>query len=403
MNKRSRNNNKDDGNKNNNKKKRKITITPPEKKNENNDLDKFYTLLFHSISGSNENYEKECKKLNYESDGYSDDEENDLILGKDNITLDDLISWGYIYHRERKKYSNGINLKTLWRIQRTLLKLKEMVGMETVKKNIVEQIVYYLQHLEIDNNDMLHTIIEGPPGVGKTELGKILGELYVRMGILKNENVNIDDPDFNIDSIFKIVKRSDLIGKYLGHTAAKTQEVIDSCKGGVMFIDEAYSLGNEEKRDTFSKECIDTINRNLSELKSNFLCIIAGYPGDMDKCFFAYNAGLKRRFPFKYTVEKYTASELREIFKIKVHKLGWYITDESLPIDFFNKNLYAFPHFGGDIETLLLNCKLQHGIRVFGKSRNEKRVLVYDDIKNGFNKYLLNKQILDNKTNNLYV
>ena len=65
--------------------------------------------------------------------------------------------------------------------------------------------------------------------------------------------------------IFRVVKRADLIGKYLGHTAQKTQKVIDSCRGGVMFIDEAYSLGNSEGRDIYSKECLDTLNQNLTE------------------------------------------------------------------------------------------------------------------------------------------
>ena len=106
------------------------------------------------------------------------------------------------------------------------------------------------------------------------------------MGVIKGNKRNIYGEN---KYEFKIVKRSDLIGKYLGHTAAKTQKVIDSCKGGVLFIDEAYSLGNPEGRDSFSKECIDTINQNLTENKANLLCIIAGYKDALDKCFFAYN------------------------------------------------------------------------------------------------------------------
>jgi SpoVK/Ycf46/Vps4 family AAA+-type ATPase len=294
-----------------------------------------------------------------------------------------------MYHSKKRKRCNNINLKTLWRIQAPLKKLQELVGLKTVKENMVKQIIYFLQHLENGQDDMLHTIIEGPPGVGKTELGKILGELYVKMGILQNPDINIDDPQFDINKIFKVVKRSDLIGKYLGHTAVKTQEVIDSCKGGVMFIDEAYSLGNTEQKDIFSKECIDTINRNLSEQKANFLCIIAGYPGDMEKCFFAYNDGLKRRFPFKYTIKEYTPDELRDIFKLKVLKLDWSYKDEnSILLDFFKENIKAFPHFGGDIETLLLNCKIQHGMRVFSKKANEKKILTFEDVKNGFTAYI---------------
>src|SRR5438093_1618571 len=81
---------------------------------------------------------------------------------------------------------------------------------------------------------------------------------------------------------FKLVKRTDLVGEYLGHTAHKTQRVIDDADGGVLFIDEAYSLGADDKRDSFSKECIDTLNQNLSENRSKFICIIAGYPDELE-------------------------------------------------------------------------------------------------------------------------
>ena len=128
--------------------------------------------------------------------------------------------------------------------------------------------------------------------------------------------------------IFRIVKRADLIGKYLGHTAAKTQEVIDSCKGGVLFIDEAYSLGNAEGRDSFSKECIDTLNQNLSENKNNLLCIIAGYKESLEKCFFSYNEGLNRRFSFRYNIEPYSAEQLRDIFLCKLREIKWDIKSE---------------------------------------------------------------------------
>ena len=200
--------------------------------------------------------------------------------------------------------------------------------MNKVKEDMVNQIVFFLQGFNksdkcnecIDcslgrecqqelNNDMLHTVITGPPGVGKTELGKILGQVYKEMGVLKKGTL-------------KVVKRSDLIGKYLGHTAAKTQDVIDECSGGVMFIDEAYSLGNKEGRDSFSKECLDTLNQNLTE-RRDFLCIIAGYEESLDNCFFNYNEGLKRRFSFRYNITGYSAVELKQIFELKVKKESW--------------------------------------------------------------------------------
>ena len=107
---------------------------------------------------------------------------------------------------------------------------------------------------------------------------------------------------------------------FIPNTAAKTQKVINSANGGVLFIDEVYSLGNSEKRDSFAKECIDTINQNLTENKGKFLCIVAGYKEDIDSCFFSYNQGLERRFPIKYQLDGYDAIELYDIFKYKLNK-----------------------------------------------------------------------------------
>ena len=135
--------------------------------------------------------------------------------------------------------------------------------MKDIKQNIINLFFFYLQNLYKDgsNNQMLHTIIEGKPGSGKTEVAKILAKIYFNLGIIKT-------------SKFVIARRSDLIGKYLGHTAANTQEIFDKAENGVIFIDEAYSLGNKQGTDSFSKECIDTINQNLTEKKGKVIVII---------------------------------------------------------------------------------------------------------------------------------
>src|SRR5206468_3477702 len=99
-----------------------------------------------------------------------------------------------------KKYS--INLEILYKLIKPLTKLKSMIGLSSVKNAIVDMIMYYLQNFENKNNNMLHTVIEGPPGVGKTELGKILAEIYADLGITKSNK-------------FRLVKRSDLVGEYL--------------------------------------------------------------------------------------------------------------------------------------------------------------------------------------------
>ena len=197
------------------------------------------------------------------------------------------------------------------------------------------------------------------------------------MGILKNNK-------------FIVAKRADLIGKYLGHTAVQTQKVIDSASGGVLFIDEAYSLGNSEGRDMFSKECIDTINQNLTEKKSKFLCIIAGYKDALQSCFFAYNEGLSRRFSIRYDIEGYDGFELQEIFKKIVVSHNWKL-DENIDINLFEDNKEYFPYYGGDMETLFFNTKVVHAKRVFCLDESQKKIINNDDIKNALDIFLKNK------------
>jgi len=184
-----------------------------------------------------------------------------------------------------------------------------------------------------------------------------------------------------------IAKRSDLIAKYLGQTAAKTQDFIDKCKGGVMFIDEAYSLGEKETRDSFSKECLDTLNQNLSE-RIDFLCIIAGYEDALDTCFFAFNEGLKRRFSFKYVITGYSYDELAQIFLRKISNADWeYIGTENELNDFFKKNIDQFPRFGGDMETLFLKTKIAHAKRIFFKDADTRKKITIEDIINGYKNF----------------
>lgn len=285
-----------------------------------------------------------------------------------------------VYTLNNKKYY--INLETLAKLVKPLTKLQSMIGLDKVKSAIVDMILYYLQQFEKKNNNMLHTMIEGPPGVGKTQLGKILAEIYAGLGVIPS-------------SKFKLVKRSDLVGEYLGHTAPKVQKLIDEADGGILFIDEAYALGNKDKKDSFSKEAIDTINQNLSEKKRKFICIIAGYPDELEECFFSYNPGLKRRFPFKFNIEGYKPEELKHIFVKKVNDLKWNICKDVDPkelTELFAKNKDKFPYYGGDIENYLLNCKMVHAKRVFGKHPKNKRKLNKIDLEIGLERFVANKK-----------
>ena len=264
----------------------------------------------------------------------------------------------------------SIDIAQLIKIKEPLVELNNMIGMACVKNSILDQIIFYIQNLHHNGGmDYKHTVIYGPPGSGKTEVAKILGKIFSKLGILKNES-------------FKKVTRADLIAGYLGQTALKTRGVINESLDGVLFIDEAYALGNTEKRDSFAKECIDTICEALSDHKENLMVIVAGYKEELDTCFFSYNQGLKSRFPWVFETEKYRPIDLKNIFIKKINDINWKLEDD-LNLSTFEKNKDLFKFYGRDMEILLLKTKIAHSRRIFGKSEDLKTFINNSDLENG--------------------
>jgi SpoVK/Ycf46/Vps4 family AAA+-type ATPase len=278
----------------------------------------------------------------------------------------------------------NINMKALHDIKEPLEELNNMIGMKDLKTNIVDQILYFIQELHKSNlssGDFMHTVIYGPPGTGKTEIAKIMGKIYCKIGILKK-------------GTFKKVTRSDLIAGYLGQTALKTRDVIKEALGGVLFIDEAYALGNPEKRDSFSKECIDTLCEALSDNKDELMVIIAGYEKELKDCFFNFNQGLDSRFTWRFKTDDYTAEDLYKIFLKKVKDIGWEIDlDSKINVEWFKKNKDYFRFYGRDIETILAKTKIAHSRRVFCKPDNEKKKINLKDLDKGLEIYLKNDDV----------
>jgi SpoVK/Ycf46/Vps4 family AAA+-type ATPase len=290
-----------------------------------------------------------------------------------------------------KDVEYNIDIQSLHKIKEPLIDLNSMIGMQNVKENIVDQILFYIQNLHkpCDNqetnkkqavyNDFMHTVIYGPPGTGKTEIAKIIGSIFSKLGILTK-------------GTFKKVTRSDLVAGYLGQTAIKTKDVVKECLGGVLFIDEAYSLGNQEKRDSFSKECIDTLCEALSDYKDNLMVIIAGYETDLNECFFKYNQGLSSRFTWRFKIDEYNAAELYNIFIKKINDSGWIIDNSNINVNvkWFEKNKGLFKFYGRDIETLFAKTKIAHSRRVFCLDVKLKKILTMADIDKGLEIYVKN-------------
>jgi SpoVK/Ycf46/Vps4 family AAA+-type ATPase len=279
-------------------------------------------------------------------------------------------------------------MKALHNIKEPLEELNNMIGMKDLKNNIVDQILYFVQQLHKNKNssgEFLHTVIYGPPGTGKTEIAKIMGKIYSKVGILSKGS-------------FKKVTRSDLIAGYLGQTALKTKDVIKDALGGVLFIDEAYALGNPEKRDSFAKECIDTLCEALSDNKENLMVIIAGYEKELKESFFAFNQGLDSRFTWRFKTDEYTAEDLHLIFIKMVNDIGWELdTNSKITIDWFKKNKDYFQFFGRDIETLLAKTKIAHGRRVFCLPEKDKKKINLKDLDKGLEIFLKNDDIKNRK------
>ena len=279
-------------------------------------------------------------------------------------------------------------MHTLHNIKEPLIELNNMIGMKDLKNNITDQILYFVQELNKNNDnsgDFMHTVIYGPPGTGKTEIAKIMGKIYSKIGMLDR-------------GTFRKVTRADLVSGYLGQTALKTRDVIKDCLGGVLFIDEAYALGNNEKKDSFSKECIDTLCEALSDHKDNLMVIIAGYEDELKECFFKYNQGLDSRFTWRFSTDKYKADDLYKIFLKKVNDIGWQISEDSkINVEWFKKNMDYFKFFGRDMETLLAKTKIAHSKRVFCKPEIEKKKLNLADLNKGFELYLKNDDVKNRK------
>ena len=300
-------------------------------------------------------------------------------------SLKDLINMGKAH-----KYYKNINMIMLWSILPHLEELDNMIGMKNLKETILFQIIYYLQdmHLKNRNEEYLHTVIFGSPGTGKTSVSQIIGNIYKNLGVLSK-------------NIFKIAHRDDFVAEYLGQTAIKTKKFLKSCIGGVLFIDEAYSLGPGKKdSDSFSKEAIDTLCSFLSEHKNDFCCIIAGYENEIKQCFFSVNPGLERRFPWSHKIDEYDEKDLTQIFKKMINEMKWTIDskiDEKFLNNFFKENKNEFKNFGGDVETFISKIKITHSKRVFGLENKFKFIISIEDFNNAYDIVKLHKMVKERK------
>lgn len=182
--------------------------------------------------------------------------------------------------------------------------LSALVGMEEMKK-IIKQIYAWI-HVNKKREEkglkaskqVLHMLFKGNPGTGKTSVARIIGKLFQRMEVLSKGHL--------IEA-----ERADVVGEYIGQTAQKTRDLVKKAMGGILFIDEAYSLGRGGEKD-FGKECIDTLVKHMEDSGNNFVLILAGYSSEMER-FLNLNPGLVSRFPVIIEFPDYNVDQLMEI------------------------------------------------------------------------------------------
>ena len=286
--------------------------------------------------------------------------------------LIDMANSGFFY--------KNINNILLWEISPYLKMLNNLVGMHSLKKSLMYQILYYLQGMQSnDSNEYMHSIILGPPGCGKTTVGRILAYIYRSMNLFSHTKLPCE---------FIQARRDDFIAEYLGQTSVKTYNFLNSCIGSILFIDEAYSLGDGDKKDSFSKEAIDTLNLFLSTHSKNFCCIIAGYESDIKRCFLDVNPGMESRFPWVHRIDNYTTQDLVDIFLNRIEYIEWRISIENLDIVLkFNENIDLFENKGRDVLNFVTRCKMIHSKRVFGQNYKNKYIITKDDFINAIDMF----------------
>lgn len=198
--------------------------------------------------------------------------------------------------------------------------LAALVGMDEMKKTIKEIYAWIYVNKKRDEvglkvgKQALHMMFKGNPGTGKTTVARLIGKLFQKMNVLSKGHL--------IEA-----ERGDLVGEYIGHTAQKTRDLIKKSIGGILFVDEAYSLGRGGEKD-FGKEAIDTLVKHMEDRQHEFILILAGYSREMEQ-FLTLNPGLYSRFPIVIDFPDYSIDQLMEIGQMMLDEREYSLSHEA--------------------------------------------------------------------------
>lgn len=242
-------------------------------------------------------------------------------------------------------------------VDKILTELDSMIGLGPVKQwvhRLIDRVQLDQKRMNLDSEmskPNYHMVFTGNPGTGKTTVAKLIGRLFVNLGIVDTPTV-------------KVVDRADLVGKWIGHTEEKTTNVIDSALGGVLFVDEAYQLSTGLEND-FGKQAIETMMTRLEDDRDKFVAIFAGYSDRMDD-FLGSNPGLSSRLPHRIEFPDYSGDEVGRIVALQLAK-NWTFDSgllESVVVDCYEKSEIGGYSNGRWARNFVEQLENEHGIFV---------------------------------------
>lgn len=241
-------------------------------------------------------------------------------------------------------------------------KLERMVGLENVK-SLIKQIINFSKIQKMREINGLpvsptckHMIFSGNPGTAKTTVARLLSQIMADEGLIKNNR-------------FIECKKSDMVGMFIGHTASKITDLFEKAEGGILFIDEAYSLAGTDRNTVFDQEAIDSIVQQMENARNDTIVIFAGYPEKMEK-FLNKNEGLKSRIGFHLKFEDYSANDMLEILKFMCDERGYELDNNAIDkcLDIFNQAVQMPDNGNGRfVRNLLEHALLNQANRVIDK------------------------------------
>jgi AAA+ superfamily predicted ATPase len=279
-------------------------------------------------------------------------------------SLSDLIDIAWY---SKDKETGDADWFKLWKLVPELTELEEQViGLPQLKEFVVDLVIHFVSKTKPSKEPViLNTVLYGPPGTGKTLCSKILAKILAGLGRTKDKIVH--------------AKLSDFKGKYIGYSEDKTNELLDSANGGILFIDESYGLGYGEDTDTFAKSIIDNLVQALLDPKRNLVCIMAGYYDSIQNHLFSVNDGLKSRFPHEIHLAEYSDVELAKIFQARVKKDGWSLDLDTKTIaNFIGSHKTVFVHHARSVQIFYEACRKASTRRLFGCTQGQNTITKRD-------------------------